>query len=100
MTKLVAALTFLGLNFYVYNYFANDPVIPPRTSFAEFPVELPGAWNCTPETMEDDVFANLGVTDYLLCTFIQAGTGRAVGAYVGYHETQVREEGGGSSTLR
>jgi EpsI family protein len=96
MTKLVVAIAFLGLNFYVYNYFANDPVIPPRTTFEQFPLELPNDWTCAPETMEADVLANLGVTDYLLCTYKQAGTGSVVGAYIGYHQTQVREEGGGS----
>ena len=32
----------------------------------------------------------------MICTYRQAETGAMVGAYVGYHETQVREEGGGS----
>ena len=40
MTKLAAALLFLALNFYIYHHLASDPVIPPRTDFAEFPLQL------------------------------------------------------------
>ena len=96
MTKFAVAVAFLGLNFYIYHYFANDPVIPPRATFADFPRELPGDWTCAPDTMPDDMIENLGVTDYLICTYTQAETQSVAGVYVGYHETQVREEGGGS----
>lgn len=96
MTKLLVAISFLSLNFYVYNYFANDPTIPPRTSFSEFPLELPNDWVCTADTMEEKIISELGVTDYLICTYRHAEKAWIVGAYVGYHETQVREEGGGS----
>ncbi len=97
MTKFAVAVAVLGLNFYIYHYFANDPVIPPRATFADFPRDLPEGWTCVPEVMEDDVIKNLGVTDYLICTYIQAEKNWIAGFYVGYHETQVREEGGGSS---
>ena len=43
-----------------------------------------------------DVEKNLGVTDYLICDYSREGGEEAVGVYVGYHDTQVRKEGGGS----
>ena len=42
----------------------------------------------------------LGVTDYLICGYERAGTREVVGVYVGYHQTQVRKEGGGLSRER
>ncbi|MBW2362972.1 MAG: EpsI family protein [Deltaproteobacteria bacterium] len=96
MTKLAAAIALLGLNFYVYHYFARDPVVPPRAVFADFPLELAEHWTCTPEAMQDDVIENLGVTDYLICSYNHAEEPWIAGVYIGYHETQVREEGGGS----
>jgi EpsI family protein len=94
--KLVVAALFLGLNAYVYHYFATDEVIPQRRSFADFPLAL-GPWHCAePEKMPADVLDVLGATDYFICTY-QDGTGDLVGVYVGYHETQIRKEGGGLS---
>ena len=43
--------------------------------------------------MDDATLANLGVTDYLLCNFENPEFGGIVGVYVGYHASQVREEG-------
>jgi EpsI family protein len=95
MIRLAAALGFLALNFYVYHYFAHDAVIPPRQEFASFPLEL-GDWRCgEKEQIDARTLQNLGATDYLICTFFREGYG-PVGLYVGYHATQVREEGGGS----
>ena len=96
MTKTLVAAAFLGLNFYIYNFFATDAVIPPRTSFAEFPLEIEDGWWCEPEELEEAVINNLGVTDYLTCEFRNPDRRWIAGVYVGYHETQVREEGGGS----
>jgi EpsI family protein len=93
MIKLTAALAFLALNFYTYNFLATNPVIPDRTSFSEFPAEF-GDWVCEPEEMTPDVISNLGVTDYLLCNYRREH--EIAGVYVGYHKSQVREEGGGS----
>jgi EpsI family protein len=95
MTKLAAALAFLALNFYVYHYFAHDAVIPARESFESFPLEL-GDWRCD-EKQEIDAktLANLGATDYMICDYVKPDLG-LVGLYVGYHATQVREEGGGA----
>jgi EpsI family protein len=97
MTKLAVALIFLGLNFYTYYFLANEAIVPPRTLFAEFPLEPGDGWACLdPETIEEDVQENLGVTDYLLCNFKNQQRDEIVNVYVGYHESQVREEGGGS----
>lgn len=93
MMRAAAVVLFLGLNFYVYHFFATEEVIPPRRSFASFPLELDG-WRCqAPYEMDAAVERNLGVTDYLICTY--AHDGSAVGVYVGYHESQVRRQGGG-----
>jgi EpsI family protein len=96
VTKLAAALLFLGLNLYIYYDFARDRVIPARTSFAEFPLELDG-WSC-PERGEipPEVWKNLGATDVLLCDYFRSDPATIVSVYVGYHESQVREQGGGS----
>ena len=96
MTKLAVALAFLGLNFYTYHYLATTPVIPERTPFAQFPRQV-GDWRCDqPEVMAKDVQSNLGVTDYLLCSYARQDPDALIGLYVGYHESQVREQGGGA----
>lgn len=97
MTKLFVAFAFLALNFYIYHLLASEAVIPPRASFENFPDELENGWSCVaPETMDARVEKELGVTDYLLCTFRRAKSHALANVYVGYHATQIREEGGGS----
>jgi len=97
MTKLAVVLGFLALQVYVYNYFATDEVHPPRKPFASFPQQL-GEWSCPrKDQMTGDVLANLGVTDYLICDYGRADRSQHIGVYVGYHESQVRHEGGGSA---
>lgn len=96
MTKFLVALAFVGLNFYVYNFLARDAVIPERSSFSEFPLEL-GKWRCIERSEIDaKTLRNLGVTDYLICRYVRGKRNDVVDVYVGYHATQVREEGGGS----
>jgi EpsI family protein len=100
--KLAAALGILLLNLYIYHELATEAVIPPREHFDSFPLAH-GEWSCKrPVRMEADVEKNLGVTDYHLCDWIRpaAAAGELpslVSVYVGYHATQVREEGGGSN---
>jgi EpsI family protein len=95
--KLLAASFFLALNAYTYHYFATDEVIPARSSFADFPNDL-GDWHCrNRERIEDEVMDVLGATDYIVCAYENAASGSVVGLYVGYHETQVRKQGGGLS---
>jgi EpsI family protein len=97
MTKLAAALAFLALNFYTYHFLATQAVIPPRELFSRFPLELGEAWKCRGLTgMEENVRENLGVTDFLLCDFLNEERREIANVYVGYHASQVREEGGGA----
>jgi EpsI family protein len=97
MTKLAAALAFLALNIYTYHFLATQAVIPPREPFAQFPRELGGGWKCPGLAgMEEKVRENLGVTDFLLCDFLNEERREIANVYVGYHASQVREEGGGS----
>jgi EpsI family protein len=95
MTRFAAALGFLALNFYIYHYFALQAVIPPRETFASFPLQV-GEWRCDGrQTMDEKTLENLGATDYFICDYTRRDYG-AVSLYVGYHATQIREEGGGS----
>jgi len=99
--KLAVAVVFLLLNLYIYHEFATEAVIPPRQGFDRFPLQG-GDWVCArPARMEPEVEKNLGVTDYHLCEWQRMGGDATdglpfVGVYIGYHATQVREEGGGS----
>jgi EpsI family protein len=96
MTKLLVTIAFLGLNFYVYNFMAKAAVIPPRDTFDSFPLRV-GAWSCSEnEPLPADVEANLGATDTFICQFQQPGNPAPLGLYIGYHQTQIREEGGGA----
>lgn len=96
MIKTLVAVGFLALNAYIYNWMAKDAVIPPRDSFASFPLEFDD-WRCpSREYISAEVLRNLGATDYLICEYIRGQGDARVGLYIGYHATQVREEGGGS----
>lgn len=93
--KIAVAIAFLGLNFYTYHYLATSQVKPPRMMFETFPDEL-GDWTCPKRGVIDEkTIDNLGVTDYLLCSFQRNRSRETVSVYVGYHASQVREEGGG-----
>ena len=95
MLKALIVLGFLIANLYVYHGFARTQVFPPREEFASFPLQL-GAWSCPHrDFMDEKTLANLGASDYLICEFHRAEPAGFVGVYVGYHETQIREEGGG-----
>jgi EpsI family protein len=94
MTKLAVALIFIGLNLYTYRYLANDDFIPPRASFVSFPHQV-GDWTCpSTEEMAGDVVDILGVTDYVVCTFVKSDGAAAVNFYAGYHERQTRSDAG------
>ncbi len=98
MIKFAVALAFIGLNFYVYNYFGSEDVFPERTDFAELPLEQAG-WLCSGVMeMGEDEEEILGVTDYLLCDFRNADR-QLVNVYVGYHKTQVRREGANETVI-
>ena len=94
--KTLVAVAFLGLNFYTYHYLATKAVHPERRSFDEFPLAL-GEWSCPErEFMDEKTEQNLGVSDYLICYFTKPDNPVGVGVYLGYHASQVREEGGGA----
>lgn len=94
--KLAAALLFIGLNYYTYHYLAREAVIPPRTDFDEFPLKL-GDWSCEgQQDLTPAVWKTLGASDILLCDYRRPDPPGLVSVYVGYHATQIREEGGGS----
>jgi len=94
MMRLVVALAFLLLNFQIYNHFSSAAVVPQRVSLTRFPLQLDD-WRCDdPQTLTDDIIQRLGVTDYLVCTFVRQRSDEVVGVYLGYHEMQVRKEAG------
>ncbi|HEY8154685.1 MAG TPA: EpsI family protein [Myxococcota bacterium] len=96
MTRFAVAIAFLALNFYTYHFLATRAVIPERRHFEAFPLTYDG-WSCAePHVMSKEVVANLGVTDYLLCDFVRQDPPAIANVYLGFHERQVREEGGGS----
>jgi EpsI family protein len=97
--KTAVALAFVALNFYVYRFLANEEVVPPRQTLDAFPLEI-GSWSC-PEDVEMDAksLRVLGVTDYVLCSYLERGSGDEVAVYVGYHESQVRRGGSGHETV-
>jgi EpsI family protein len=95
--KTLVVFGFLAANLYVYHGFARVQVIPPRESFAQFPLKL-GDWTCPKrDFMDDKTLRNLGASDYLICEYSDPAIPAPVGVYVGYHESQIREEGGGSA---
>jgi EpsI family protein len=94
--KTLVAVAFVGLNFYTYYFLANDRVYPERKSFGDFPLEF-REWSCEEfGSMEPDTEINLGVTDYVICRYSRPEDRHGVDVYVGYHGSQVREEGGGA----
>jgi EpsI family protein len=100
MIKMVIAVMFLGLNFYIYQFMASDEVIPDRNQFDSFPTTI-GDWHCAGlQEMDPDALKFLGATDYVICNYVKdestrGGQRSAVDLYVGFHESQVRKEGGG-----
>ena len=100
MTKLLAALIFLGLNGYVYWQLGSAEVIPPRERFEGFPNELDG-WRCGQrQTLDEKTQATLQVTDYIACNYYNEEIERAVDLYIGYHERQTRDrDSGGTSAI-
>jgi EpsI family protein len=98
MTKLLVASAFLAANVYTYHFLATEEEYPPRALFATFPLEI-DEWSCGErEEIEPAIVRKLDVTDYLVCSYQRAEPRDFVSVYVGYHESQVRKEGGASST--
>jgi EpsI family protein len=96
MIKLIVAIAFLALNVYTYHFLASQAVVPPRDTFASFPLEIDD-WRCARnEPLDPGVIKNLGATDTFLCNYVNADGAGAINFYIGYHATQIREEGGGA----
>ena len=96
MTKLIVAIGFLALNVYIYHFMARQAVIPPRESFTSFPMQF-DEWHCGRNVpLDPGVLLNLGATDTLQCQYLRADHTRSIELYIGYHATQIREEGGGN----
>lgn len=66
---------------------------PPRTMFAEFPLQLPGGWQGRADTLSPDIVAWLATDDYLLADFTRPNS-PGVNLYSAYYATQ---SGGGSA---
>ncbi len=99
MIKFVAALVFVGLNFYTFYFLASEDYIPQRELFSDFPMELDG-WHCNAiEAMDDEILGRLGVTDYLLCNFVNRSDRDRANVYIGYHQTQTRTSEGGETII-
>lgn len=97
--KLAAALAFILLNFYIFNFMGRALTIPLRQDFASYPDRV-GAFECPDRgSLDDDVIDTLGVTDYIVCRFYEDETAESVDFYVGYHERQVRSDEGKETTI-
>ena len=98
MSKIAAALVFVLMNGYVYWYMGTAETIPPRTLFAEFPDRIQ-SWRCLErDVIDEKTQANLLVTDYMSCGFYEEGAPRATHLYIGYHETQTRDQETGKAS--
>ena len=98
MSKLIVAIAFLALNFYIYHFLAREAVIPPREKFAAFPLQIDD-WRCARnEPLEPDVAREPRRHRHARLQLRPRRTSWHRSAlYIGYHATQVREEGGGSA---
>lgn len=99
ISRIAVALFFIGLNFYVFRYFATTDFIPERQTFETFPLAFQD-WRCAePGELLPAVIDNLGVTDYLICDFHNAQTGDVANLYIGYHASQTRNVAGGETLI-
>ncbi len=97
--KIIAALVFIGLNYYAYHLFATTEVIPERLSFTELPNEF-GDWQCRErQEMDEEIIQNLGVTDYLICDFFSSEGEAPINLYIGYHQRQQRSDSGKTTLI-
>ena len=72
---------------------AREQIHPKRTSFALFPMSLPGGWVGRPDHLDRDVIATLAVDDYIIANYTRAGE-PWVNVYTAYYDNQ---SGGQSS---
>lgn len=105
MVKLLVALTVLATQFYVLYFMRTDPVIPERSTFAEFPMQVDG-WRCSAsEEISDEIMEKLQATDYFSCLYSRVGEPEPAAAaepvhlYIGYHAQQARSGGAGAGAI-
>lgn len=99
MFKFLAAFVILGLNAYVYWYMGRDEIIPPRVEFSQFPDQF-GDWRCyNRDEIPEEIIANLQVTDYISCAFINEKKRTSTHLYIGYHERQTRDRKTGRAAV-
>jgi EpsI family protein len=90
MSKLLIAVGFVFLNFYIYALLASAEHIPEREDFDHFPKRV-GTWECGEfGDIEADVLDRLGATDWLICLYDDRERQSPVSVYIGYHESQAR----------
>lgn len=65
---------------------SRQEIRPDRNSFASFPTVI-GSWHGRPSTLDKNTERYLGLTDYLLSDYVEAG-GRQVNLYVAYYASQ------------
>ena len=94
MMKLLVAFAFLLLSYSVDQFLARRNIVPERPTFESFPMSF-GDWQCPAREFVDPVIlGQLGATDYVICTYNRPD-GSRVNMYLGYHATQVYEDGTG-----
>ncbi len=67
----------------------REQTIPQRPGLVTFPVAL-GGWRGQPATIDAQVEAQLGATDYFLADYVRPGEGRSVNLWVTYFADQAR----------
>lgn len=104
ITKLIAAIAVLALQFYTLHHLRADPVIPERPTFSELPRQING-WSCLEsETLTDEILDKLQVTDYFSCQFVRdeappSAQKWPIHLYVGYHAEQANSGAKGAAAI-
>ena len=62
--------------------------MPPRESFASFPLTLPGGWSGRPDRLAGDIVSFLAVDDYLLADYRRSPTEPLVNLYSAFYASQ------------
>lgn len=71
----------------------REPVKPARTTFAQFPMSLPGGWSGRPDHLERDILATLAVDDYVIANYARPGE-----PWVNFYSAWYDSQSGGQST--
>lgn len=87
----VALLAAAGAAQYAWPEREQQP--PPRTSFRDFPLDLPGGWSGRTDPLEPQVLAILALDDYFNANFARAGE-----PPVNFYSAYYADQSGGEST--